>query len=69
MIDLIFLKAMINNTVSINENIKGGKPCINGTRIPVADIVYLVEKNAFFPKKLSQNIILSLVLMLLKMPL
>jgi len=41
-----------NNAVSINARIKGGKPCVTGTRIPVADLVFLVTEKNIDPKKI-----------------
>jgi len=46
--------------VSINPEIQGGTPCIAGTRIPVAEVVYLHYKRKFSPEEIATKHFLSL---------
>lgn len=45
-------KIMRKKPVNISKNIRGGIPCVTGTRIPVENIVYLNKK-----KRISPNVI------------
>lgn len=38
--------------VTSSQSIKGGAPCIEGTRIPVSDLVFLVREKSIQPKKI-----------------
>ena len=38
----------MNKKISVNPNIHFGKPCITGTRIPVKDVLELVQEGLSF---------------------
>jgi len=38
----------MNPRIEINPNIHFGKPCVTGTRIPVADVLELVKEGIHF---------------------
>ncbi|MDA3792943.1 MAG: DUF433 domain-containing protein [Elusimicrobia bacterium] len=40
----------MKNRIGINPNIHFGKPCITGTRIPVVDVLELLNKGISFKK-------------------
>ena len=41
--------------VSINKKIKGGSPCVIGTRITVKSILYLYKKKEISPSIIASN--------------
>ena len=38
----------MNNRITVNPNIHFGKPCVAGTRIPVQDVLELVQEGLSF---------------------